>query len=148
MDRNEYQSLRNEFAPSTAMAMEGNLLGVDNKFKHYLGNYRQHFHPFFPVIQYSTLISAPPPPLLALLMVMIGAQFSNFPESKNYSAFFYELCVGFLSTVSELYAMISRYRMLMPSAASSNNFKFLFIRYANGHPAGGFVAVSHTRGEA
>ena len=109
----EWQSLRDEFAPSTAMAVGGqsNLLGVDNKFNHYLDSYRQHFHPFFPVVQYPTLISNPPPPLLALLMVVIGAQFSNLPESKNYSVFLYESCVGFLSTVSKK-AITCAYRML------------------------------------
>lgn len=111
MDGYEWQSLRNEFAPSTALAIaQGNLLGVDSKFKHYLDCYRQHFHPFFPIVQHSTLISTPPPPLLALLMVVIGAQFSNFPESKNYSTFLYELCVGFLQTVGKIHTIIYCYR--------------------------------------
>lgn len=148
MDGYEWQSLRNGFAPATAMAMEGNLLGVGDKFKHYLDSYRQHFHPFFPVIQYSSLISAPPPPLLALLMVVIGAQFSNFPESKNSISLLYESCVGFLSTVRKNDASIDHCRMLMRFAASSNNLTVLFIRYANSHPARGFFAVSRARGEA
>lgn len=149
MDGYEWQSLRNEFAPSTALAVvQGNLLGVDNKFKHYLDCYRQHFHPFFPIVQHSTLISTPPPPLLALLMVVIGAQFSNFPESKNYSTFLYELCVGFLPTVSKIHAILYCYRMLMTLTASSNSLTFLSIRYANGHSGRGFLAVSRTRGEA
>lgn len=103
MDGYEWQSLRNEFAPTTAMVVggQGNLLGVDNKFKHYLDSYWQHFHPFFPVLHRSALISTPPPPMLALLMVVIGAQFSSFPESKNITSFWYESCVGFLSTVSK-----------------------------------------------
>lgn len=148
MDGYEWQSLRNGFAPATAMAMEGNLLGVGDKFKHYLDSYRQHFHPFFPVIQYSSLISTPPPPLLALLMVVIGAQFSHFPESKNSTAFLYESCVGFLSTVSKSYPIIYPCRMLMRFAASFNNLTVLFIRYANRYPARGFFTVSRTRGEA
>lgn len=123
---------------------QGNLLGAENKFKHYLDSYWQHFHPFFPIVQHSTLISTPPPPLLALLMVVIGAQFSNFSESRNYSAFLYESCVGFLSTVSAFYAISYHYRMLMTLAAISNNLTFLFIRYANGHPARGFFSVSRT----
>lgn len=114
MDGYEWQSLRNGFGPSAAVAMgPDHLLTVENKFKHYIDDYRRHFHPFFPIVQYSALISAPPPPLLALLMVMIGAQFSNLPASKNYSTFLYELCVGLRSTVRQSHSIFSCDSMLM-----------------------------------
>ena len=95
------QPLRHEPAPSAAVAMgPSTLLAADGKFKHYLDCYWQHFHPLFPIIHRSSFISTSPPPLLALLMVVIGAQFSLHPESKNHSAFLYEYCVGYFSTVS------------------------------------------------
>lgn len=97
----EWRSLRNEFTSSASVALgQGDVLDADSKFKHYLDCYWLHFHPLVPIVHYSTMISAAPPPLLALLMVSIGAQFSSFSDSKTHSAFWFDYCVKFLSTVS------------------------------------------------
>ncbi len=97
----EWQSLRNEFTSSAALAMDqGNLLTLDRRFKHCLDCYWWHFHPFFPIVHRPTLTFTTPPPLLALMMVVIGAQFASFSDSKSYSAFLYESCVGLFTTVS------------------------------------------------
>lgn len=102
------QPLRHELVPSATVAMGGpsDLLAVDGNFKHYLDCYWQHFHPLFPIIHHSSFLSVSPPPLLVLLMVVIGAQFSFHPESKTYSAFLYEYCVGCFPTVSGSTALI------------------------------------------
>lgn len=101
MDGYEWQSLRSELTPSVALAIgEGNVLGANSKFKLYVDCYWQHFHPLFPILHYPTIMSGVPPPALAVLMVVIGAQFSSRPESKIYSTFMYESCVRLIADVS------------------------------------------------
>ena len=98
MDRYEWESLRHQFIPSAAMAMDGqgHLLN-ESRYKPFLNCYWRDFHPFFPIIHYSDLALAPPPPLLALMMVTIGAMISSSPAP---SIAFYKSCVGFFTTVS------------------------------------------------
>lgn len=75
---------------------QGHLLN-DSQYKHFLNCYWRDFHPFFPIVHYSALALAPPPPLLALMMVTIGAMISSSPAP---SVAFYKSCVGFFTTVS------------------------------------------------
>lgn len=99
MDRHDWDSLRNQFIPSSAaLAMDGqgHLLN-ESRYKFFLDCYWRHFHPFFPIIHSSTLALGPPPPLLALMMVTIGAMLSSSPAP---SVAFYKSCVGFFTTVS------------------------------------------------
>lgn len=99
MDRHDWDSLRHEFIPSSAaLAMDGqgHLLN-ESRYKSFLDCYWRHFHPFFPIIHSSTLALGPPPPLLALMMVTIGAMLSSSPAP---SVAFYKSCVGFFTTVS------------------------------------------------
>lgn len=98
MDRHDWDSLRHQFIPSSDMAMEGqgHLLN-ESRYKSFLDCYWRHFHPFFPIIHYSALALGPPPPLLALMMVTIGAMLSSSPAP---SVAFYKSCVGFFKTVS------------------------------------------------
>ena len=102
MDRFDWDSLRHQFIPSSsssaAMAMDGqgHLLN-ESRYKYFLDCYWRDFHPFFPIIRYSSLALDPPPPLLALMMVIIGAMLSSSPAP---SITFYKSCVGFFTTVS------------------------------------------------
>lgn len=102
MDRFDWDSLRHQFIPSSsssaAMAMDGqgHLLN-ESRYKYFLDFYWRDFHPFFPIIRYSSLALDPPPPLLALMMVIIGAMLSSSPAP---SIAFYKSCVGFFTTVS------------------------------------------------
>lgn len=98
MDRYEWESLRNQFIPSAAMAVDsqGHLLNK-SRYKYFLDCYWRNFHPFFPIVHYSALALAPPPPLLALMMVTIGAMISSSLAS---SIAFYKSCVAFFMTVS------------------------------------------------
>lgn len=79
-----------------AMDGQGHLLN-ESQYKHFLNCYWRDFHPFFPIVHYSALALAPPPPLLALMMVTIGAMISSSPAP---SVAFYKSCVGFFTTVS------------------------------------------------
>lgn len=102
MDGYEWQSLRNELAPSASLAVsQSDLLGNESKFKVYLDCYWQYFHPLFPILHYPTITSSSPPPALAVLMVVLGAQFSSRFESKIYSTFMYESCVRLVANVSK-----------------------------------------------
>lgn len=107
MDRHDWNSLRHQFIPSSsanmAMDIQGHLLN-QSLYKYFLDCYWRYFHPFFPIIHSSALALGPPPPLLALMMVTIGAMLSTSPAS----AFtFYKSCVGFFTTVSFLLLFFS-----------------------------------------
>lgn len=107
MDRHDWNSLRHQFIPSSsatmAMDSQGHLLN-QSRYKYFLDCYWRHFHPFFPIIHSSALALGPPPPLLALMMVTIGAMLSTSPAP----AFaFYKSCVGFFTTVSFLFLFFS-----------------------------------------
>lgn len=94
----DWGSLRHQFIPSAAMAMDGqgHLLN-QSRYKYFLDCYWRDFHPFFPIIHHSALALTPPPPLLALMMVTIGAMISSNPAT---SVTFYKSCVEFFTTVS------------------------------------------------
>lgn len=104
MDRHDWNSLRHQFIPSSSAAAaadmaifgQGHLLN-ESRYKSFLDSYWRHFHPFFPIIHYSALALGPPPPLLALMMVTIGAMLSPSPAP---AVAFYKSCVGFFTTVS------------------------------------------------
>lgn len=99
-----------------AMDGQGHLLNK-SQYKHFLNCYWRDFHPFFPIVHYSALALAPPPPLLALMMVTIGAMISSSPAP---SVAFYKSCVGFFTTVS------LGLNLLLPSQNKKNKKKFLF----------------------
>lgn len=152
MDRYDLDSLRHQFIPSsTAMAMDGqgHLLN-ESRYKHFLDCYWRHFHPFFPIIHYSALALGPPPPLLALMMVTIGAMLSSSPD---YSIAFYNLFIKFFKKVSipskptlpssQQREGRKRKKILIVSAAAPRNYnEFSIIRYADGYSAGGLFQVS------
>lgn len=100
MDRHDWNSLRNQFIPSSsanmAMDSQGHLLN-ESRYKPFLDCYWRYFHPFFPIIHSSALALDPPPPLLAIMMVIIGAMLSSSPAP---AVAFYKSCVGFFTTVS------------------------------------------------
>lgn len=96
-----------------AMDGQGHLLN-ESQYKHFLNCYWRDFHPFFPIVHYSALALAPPPPLLALMMVTIGAMISSSPAP---SVAFYKSCVGFFTTVS------LGLNLLLPSQNKKNKKK-------------------------
>lgn len=123
---------------------QGHLLN-DSRYKYFLDCYWRDFHPFFPIIHYSALALAPPPPLLALMMVTIGAMISSSPAP---SVAFYKSCVGFFTTVSlgsnlPLPATKkNENKNLTVSAAAPRNYEeFSIIGYADGYSAGGLFQV-------
>ncbi len=96
----EWESIRNEFTPAAALAVnQGDVLRRKSKWGDYLDCYWRHFHPLFPIVHYPTTLSSPPPPGLAVLMIIIGAQFSTFPASKRHSTLMYDASVTLFSTV-------------------------------------------------
>ena len=96
----EWQSLRDEFTSAAALADDqSHLLSGKSRWGDYLHCYWRHFHPLFPILHYPATISAPPP-ALALLMVMIGAQFSALPESKIHSIAMHDSCAKLFLIVS------------------------------------------------
>lgn len=152
MDRYGLDSLRHQFIPSSAaMAMDGqgHLLN-ESRYNHFLDCYWRHFHPFFPIIHYSALALGPPPPLLALMMVTIGAMLSSSPD---HSVAFYKFCVGFFKkvcipfkpTLPSSQQREERKRkkifLIVYAAAPRNYNEFSIIRYADGYSAGGLFQV-------
>lgn len=96
----EWQSLRDEFTSAAALADDqSHLLSGKSRWGDYLHCYWRYFHPLFPILHYAATISAPPP-ALALLMVMIGAQFSALPESKIHSIAMHDSCAKLFEIVS------------------------------------------------
>lgn len=128
---------------------QGHLLN-DSQYKHFLNCYWRDFHPFFPIVHYSALALAPPPPLLALMMVTIGAMISSSPAP---SVAFYKSCVGFFTTVSLGSNLLlpsqerkktwkKKKTILIVSIAAPRNYdEFSIIRYADGYSAGGLFQV-------
>lgn len=179
MDRHDWNSLRHQFIPSSSAAAaadmaifgQGHLLN-ESRYKSFLDSYWRHFHPFFPIIHYSALALGPPPPLLALMMVTIGAMLSPSPAP---AVAFYKSCVGFFTTVSFFFSPSpppkSNQPFLLPPfpfsllswpkkekkkerkktycnpppAASRNYDEFSIIGYADCHSAGGVFQV-HIKG--
>lgn len=167
MDRHDWDSLRHQFIPSSAaLAMDGqgHLLN-ESRYKSFLDCYWRHFHPFFPIIHSSTLALGPPPPLLALMMVTIGAMLSSSPAP---SVAFYKSCVGFFTTVSfpnsinpflpsffpgqgkrkkrkekkrNFFLKKPKKILLYPAAAPRNYDEFSIIGYADGYSARGIFQV-------
>lgn len=127
-----------------AMDGQGHLLN-ESQYKHFLNCYWRDFHPFFPIVHYSALALAPPPPLLALMMVTIGAMISSSPAP---SVAFYKSCVGFFTTVSLGLNLLlpsqnkKNKKILILSAAAPRNYdEFSIIGYADGYSAGGLFQV-------
>lgn len=128
-----------------AMDGQGHLLNK-SQYKHFLNCYWRDFHPFFPIVHYSALALAPPPPLLALMMVTIGAMISSSPAP---SVAFYKSCVGFFTTVSLGLNLLlpsqnkkNKKKILILSAAAPRNYdEFSIIGYADGYSAGGLFQV-------
>lgn len=128
-----------------AMDGQGHLLN-ESQYKHFLNCYWRDFHPFFPIVHYSALALAPPPPLLALMMVTIGAMISSSPAP---SVAFYKSCVGFFTTVSLGLNLLlpsqnkkNKKKILILSAAAPRNYdEFSIIGYADGYSAGGLFQV-------
>lgn len=128
-----------------AMDGQGHLLN-ESQYKHFLNCYWRDFHPFFPIVHYSALALAPPPPLLALMMVTIGAMISSSPAP---SVTFYRSCVGFFTTVSLGLNLLflaktkkNKNKNLILSAAAPRNYdEFSIIGYADGYSAGGLFQV-------
>lgn len=122
---------------------QGHLLN-ESRYKPFLNCYWRDFHPFFPIIHYSDLALAPPPPLLALMMVAIGAMISSSPAS---SIAFYKSCVGFFTTVSLGSNLLfpgqveKKVSYFISAAAPRNYDEFSIIGYADGYPAGGLFQV-------
>lgn len=101
MDGIEWDSIRNEFTSAAALAGDpSHVLSSKSRWGDYLDCYWEHFHPLFPILHHATMISIAPPPALAVLMVIIGAQFSKYPASKIHSISMYDSCVGLFATVS------------------------------------------------
>ena len=101
VDGVEWQSVRNEFTSAAAVAVDqSHILSVNSKWGDYLDCYWRHFHPLFPILHYASTVSNPPPPALAVLMIIIGAQFSAFPASEHHSICMYDSYVKLFSTVS------------------------------------------------
>lgn len=101
VDDVEWQSIRNEFtSAATLAAHQGHVLSPKSKWADYLDCYWRHFHPLFPILHYATIVSFAPPPALAVLMLIIGAQFSALPASKTHSIGLYDSYVKLFSTVS------------------------------------------------
>lgn len=103
VDGVEWQSVRNEFASAATVAVDqSHILSANSKWGDYLDCYWRHFHPLFPILHYTSTLTNPPPPALAVLMIIIGAQFSTLPASKNHSMGMYDSYVKLFSTVSLL----------------------------------------------
>lgn len=101
VDGIEWQSIRNEFTSAAALAVDqSNILTPKSKWGDYLDCYWRHFHPLFPILHHPTIVSLPPPPALAVLMVIIGAQFSDLPASKTHSICMYDAYFKLFLTVS------------------------------------------------
>ena len=103
VDGVEWQSVRNEFTSAATVAVDqSHILSANSKWGDYLDCYWRHFHPLFPILHYNSTLTNPPPPALAVLMIIIGAQFSTLPASKNHSMGMYDSYVRLFSTVSLL----------------------------------------------
>ena len=101
LDGVEWQSIRNEFTATAALAVDqSHVLISKSQWGDYLDCYWRHFHPLFPILHHPTTTLIAPPPALAMLMVIIGAQFSTFPASKVHSTFLYDSCLTLFATVS------------------------------------------------
>lgn len=143
----EWQSLRDEFTSAAALAVDqSHILSGKSKWGDYLHCYWRHFHPLFPILHYATTVPAPPP-ALALLMVIIGAQFSTLPESKIHSITMHDSCIKLFSTVS----FSTKIRMnseLTRASAKPSHSMLLPFGYADDTFAGSLSPVSGTGSEA
>ena len=82
----------------------------EEQMQHYLGCYRKHFDPLFPIIHHPTVESGLcQRRLVAAAMVAIGAQFSPRENAKTVSASLHEKCFWMLASVRLLHLLWLRY---------------------------------------
>ncbi|KAI9813254.1 MAG: hypothetical protein M1827_004196 [Pycnora praestabilis] len=138
-----YELRRGLVRAAGTMVAEDGLVRVNHeRIHHCLECYWEHFHPVFPVIHQSTFADENSSPLLAAMMVAIGAQFSKTQHAKSYSFSMYQSCVRAfwknrdqetgLFRLADMQTVIlmeiySRYRSRKATVYSSANFKTLYL---------------------
>ena len=123
LDGYEWSALRRVFPTGAGATLDkhGMVVGDVRNISEYLNCYWQHFDPLWPIVHRSTFLASTPAPLLAAVMVAIGAQFSSRPLSKGYSTSMYEACMKLLSTVSSSFVpgLVSTYANVPSRAVRS-----------------------------